>query len=186
VAKLVYSAITSLDGYISDEHGNFEWGAPDPEASRFINDLERGVGTCLLGRRMFETMVYWETFDGSDDASSNELEFAEIWRSATKIVYSKSLAKVSSAKTRIERDFDPVIVWQLKEESVLDISVGGANLASQAFEVGLVDEMHLFVTPVSVGGGTSAFPEHVRTRFDLAGVDRFASGVVHLHYRFND
>lgn len=172
--------------YINDEHGDFEWGAPDPESSRFINDLERGVGTYLFGRRMYETMVYWETFDGSGDASSNELEFAEIWHSATKIVYSKTLTEVSSAKTRIERVFDPDVVRRLKEESILDISVGGANLASQAFEVGVVDEMHLFVTPVSIGGGTSAYPEHVRTRFDLAGVDRFASGVVHLHYRIMD
>lgn len=186
MAKLVYSAISSLDGYIADEKGNFDWATPDAEVFTFINDIERRFGTDLYGRRMYETMVYWETFDGSDDASSNELEFAEIWHSATKIVYSKTLTEVSSAKTRIERVFDPDVVRRLKEESLLDISVGGANLASQAFEVGVVDEMHLFVTPVSVGGGTSAYPEHVRTRFDLAGVDRFASGVVHLHYRIMD
>jgi len=183
MAQLVYSAITSLDGYINDRDGNFDWGLPDPEVFEFINQLERGVGTALYGRRMYETMVYWETFDGSEDSAPYLLDYAEIWRSATKIVYSRSLSELSSANTRMERVFDVATVRQLKEATERDLSIGGANLAGQAFTAGLVDEMHLFITPATVGRGTSVYPEVGPSRLELLDVDRYESGVVHLHYR---
>jgi dihydrofolate reductase len=182
MAKLLYSAITSLDGYTNDENGNFDWSTPDAELFQFINEHERGFGTYLYGRRMYETMVYWETFEGSDDEPYLS-DFAEIWRTASKIVFSRTLGTASGARTRIEPSFDTAAVRQLKQTSVRDISVSGANLAGQAIEANLVDEMHLFITPVAVGGGTPAHPAHRRSRLELLGVDRFASGVVHLHYR---
>ena len=183
MAKLVYSAITSLDGYIADDDGNFDWSAPDPEVLAFINDLERRVGTYLYGRRMYETMVYWETFDEAEDQPPSVRDYAGIWRAATKVVYSRTLEVVSSARTRIERVFDPGAVLRMKETAGDDISVGGSDLASQAMAAGLVDELHLFLTPVTVGGGTPALPGHFRANLELLTVDRFAGGVVHLHYR---
>jgi dihydrofolate reductase len=186
VAKLVYSAITSLDGYIEDERGKFDWGIPDSEVFTFINDIERSFGTVLYGRRMYETMVYWETFDASGDQPPFIRDFTMVWRAATKVVYSTSLEAVSSARTRIERTFDVEAVRQMKQASEHDLSIGGANLASQAIRAGLVDEMHLFVTPVTVGGGKPAHPEHMLSNLELLCVDRFASGVVHLHYRADD
>jgi dihydrofolate reductase len=185
VAKLVYSVITSLDGYVADENGNFEWGAPDPEVFTFINDLERGFGTTLYGRRMYETMLYWETFDASGDVPPYIRDFTMMWRAATKVVYSTTLESASSARTRIERSFDVEDVREMVRSSDRDVSIGGANLASQAIDAGLVDEMHLFVTPVTIGGGTPAYPEHSQVRLELLGLDSFASGVVHLHYRSN-
>jgi dihydrofolate reductase len=182
MAKLVYSAITSLDGYTNDENGNFDWSTPDAELFQFINEQERGFGTNLYGRRMYDTMVYWETFEGSDDEPYLS-DFAEIWRSASKIVFSRTLGTASSARTRIEPTFDAAVVRRLKQTSAHDISISGANLAGQAIEAGLVDEMHLFITPVAVGGGTPAHPAHLHSRLELLGVDRFASGAVHLHYR---
>jgi dihydrofolate reductase len=181
-AKLVYSAITSLDGYTADESGKFDWAAPDSEVHTFVNDLERGVGTYLYGRRMYETMVYWETFDAADDQPSCYRDYAEIWRSAAKIVYSRTLEAVSSAGTRIERVFDPDAVLRMKQTAEHDLSIGGPGLAGQVMAAGLVDEIHLFLTPVTVGGGTRAIPDHFRSKLELLGVDRFASGVVHLHY----
>jgi dihydrofolate reductase len=185
VVKLVYSTIMSLDGYTTDANGNFEWGAPDPEVFSFINDLERDIGTYLFGRKMYETMVYWETFDASEDQSPLARDFAEIWRAAAKVVYSKTLGVLSSAGTRIEREFDPGAVVRMKETSGHDISVGGPDLAGQAIAAGLVDEMHLFLTPVTVGGGTAALPAHFDSKPELLGVDRFMSGVAHLHYRIS-
>jgi len=182
MAKLVYSTITSLDGYINDENGNFDWSTPDAELFQFINEHERGFGTYLYGRRMYDTMVYWETFEGSDEAPYLS-DFSEIWRAAVKIVFSKTLGRATSARTQIEPAFDPTVVRKLKQTSAHDISVGGANLAGQAIEAGLVDEMHLFITPVAVGGGTPAHPAHLYSKLELLGFDRFASGVVHLHYR---
>jgi dihydrofolate reductase len=185
MSKLVYSTITSLDGYIADESGNFDWSAPDQEVFAFINVLERDVDTVLYGRRMYETMVYWETFHGSEDQPSYLRDFAETWRAQDKIVYSTTLGQSTSARTRIERAFVPVEVQRMKESSERDISIGGAHLASQMIEAGLVDEMHLFVAPVTVGGGTPAHPGDSHTSLELLDVKRFESGVVHLHYRFD-
>jgi len=183
MAKLVYSAIMSLDGYTADGDGNFDWAEPDPEVHTFINDLERGVGTYLYGRRMYETMVYWETFEAADDRPPFARDFAGIWRAATKVVYSRTLGTASSARTRIERTFDPGAVLRMKAAAGHDLSVGGPDLAGQAMAAGLVDELHLFVTPVTVGGGTPALPDHLRSNLELLRVDRFVGGVVHLQYR---
>ena len=140
MAKLIYSAITSLDGYVADEDGKFDWAEPDEEVHSFVNDLERPVGTYLYGRRMYEVMVAWETLDLADQPPFIQ-DFAEIWRAADKIVYSKTLETASSARTRIERDFDPEAVRQLKAAAGRDLTVGGPDLAAQAFKAGLVDEL---------------------------------------------
>jgi dihydrofolate reductase len=183
MARLVYSAITSLDGYTADANGGIEWGAPDPEVFAFTNVLMNSFGTHLYGRRMYETMVFWETVVATEDDPPFLREFAQTWRNAEKVVYSRSLDTVSSARTRIERDFDPGGVQRMKETQEHDISVGGAQLAGVAMTAGVLDELHLFLTPVTLGGGTSALPAGFRSSFELAGVDRFAGGVVHLHYR---
>jgi dihydrofolate reductase len=182
VAKLIYSAITSLDGYVADEDGKFDWSAPDEDVHAFVNDLERSVGTHLYGRRLYEVMVYWETADTLPDQSHVIADYAEIWQAADKIVYSKTLETVSSSKTRIERDFDPEAIRQMKAAAGRDISVGGPTLAAQAIKAGLVDEYHLFLTPVVVGGGTRSLPDGVRLNLGLLGERRFDNGVVHLHY----
>ena len=181
MAKLVYSAITSLDGYTADAAGDIDWGAPDPEVHAYINELERGIGTHLYGRRMYEAMVTWETLDASD-AQPAVRDFAGIWRDAAKVVYSSTLGGASSARTRIERSFDPGAVRRMKETAGHDLSVGGLHLAGQAMAAGLVEELHLFLTPVTLGGGTRALPDHVRADLELLWVERFGSGVVHLHY----
>jgi dihydrofolate reductase len=183
MAKLLYSAITSLDGYVADEDGNFDWAAPDEEVHSFVNDLERPVGTYLYGRRIYETMVYWETAHTLPDEPRVVEDFAEIWRAADKIVYSKTLETISSARTRIERDFDPEAVRQMKASAERDISVGGPDLAAQAIKAGLVDEYHLFLTPIIVGGGKQSLPDNVRLELELLDERRFGNGVVHLHYR---
>jgi dihydrofolate reductase len=183
MAKLIYSAITSLDGYVADENGNFDWAAPDEEVHRFVNDLERPIGTYLYGRRIYETMVYWETAHTLPDQPPFIQDFAGIWQAADKIVYSKTLETLSSAGTRIERDFDPEAVRQLKATAGRDISVGGADLAAQAIKAGLVDEYHLFLTPIIVGGGKQSLPDDVRLELELLDERRFGNGVVHLHYR---
>jgi dihydrofolate reductase len=183
MAKLIYSAIASLDGYIEDEDGSFDWAAPDDEVHRFVNDLERPVGTYLLGRRMYETMVYWETAHTVADQSPTALDFAQLWQAAEKIVYSKTLESVSSARTRIERAFDPEAVRRLKESAERDIGVGGPGLAAQALAAGLVDECQLFVTPIVVGGGKQSLPDGVRLQLELLDERRFGSGVVYLRYR---
>ena len=159
MAKLIYSAITSLDGYVADEDGNFDWAAPDEEVHAFVNDLERPVGTYLYGRRMYEVMVAWETPETFTDQEPVLQDYAEIWQAADKVVYSRTLETVSSARTRIERDFDPEAVRQMKAQAERDISVGGPGLAAEAIKAGLVDEYHLFVSPVVVGGGTRALPD---------------------------
>jgi dihydrofolate reductase len=183
LAKLIYSAIASLDGYVADEDGNFDWAAPDEEVHTFVNDLERPVGTYLYGRRMYDVMVYWETAHTLADQLPVAQDFAEIWQAADKIVYSKTLETVSSARTRIERDFAPETVRQLKASAGHDISVGGPDLAAQAIKAGLVDEWHLFVSPVVVGAGTNAFPSDVRVKLELVDERRFGNGTVFLHYR---
>jgi dihydrofolate reductase len=180
MAKLIYSAMTSLDGYVADADGKFDWAAPDEEVHSFVNDLERPVGTYLYGRRMYEVMVFWET---ASDRTPVIQDFAEIWQAAEKIVYSRTLEAVSSARTRIEREFDPEEVRQLIARAVREISVGGPDLAAQAIKAGLVDEYHVFVTPVVVGGGRRALPDGVRLELELLDERRFGSGVVHLHYR---
>jgi dihydrofolate reductase len=183
MAKLVYTAITSLDGYVADEDGKFDWAAPDEEVHAFVNDLERAIGTYLYGRRLYDTMVTWETVPSGPDQPPVVRDYAEIWRSADKVVYSTSLESVSSARTRIERQFEPDAVRQITASADRDVSVGGAHLAAQAIKAGLVDECHLFVSPVIVGGGTAALPDHVRVNLELLDERRFGSGVVHLHYR---
>jgi dihydrofolate reductase len=183
MAKLIYAAITSLDGYVADEDGNFDWSAPDEEVHAFVNDLERQVGTYLYGRRMYEVMVYWETAHTLADQPTVEQDYAQIWQAADKIVYSRTLETVSSARTRVERDFNPEAVRQLTIAAQRDVSVSGPDLAAQAIKAGLVDECHLFVNPVVVGGGNPALPSNVRLQLELLDERRFSSGVVHLHYR---
>jgi dihydrofolate reductase len=183
MAKLIYSAITSLDGYIEDEEGNFAFLAPDEEVFAFVNDLERPIGTCLYGRRMYEVMVYWETAPTTADQSPVERDYTEIWQAANKIVYSTSLETVASARTRIERAFDPEVVRQMKTQAGRDLSLGGSGLAAQAFQAGLVDELHLLVSPIVVGGGKQALPNNVRLTLELLDERRFGNGVMYLHYR---
>jgi dihydrofolate reductase len=183
MAKLIYSVITSLDGYVADAAGDFDWAEPDAEVHRFVNDLERTVGTYLYGRRMYEVMVFWETAKTLANQPPVVQDYAEIWQTADKIVYSKTLETVSSARTRIERHFDAETVRQMKATSETDLSVGGPDLAAQAIQAGLVDEFHLFITPVVVGGGKKAHPENVRLKLELLGERRFSNGVVYLHYR---
>ncbi|HEX3268316.1 MAG TPA: dihydrofolate reductase family protein [Gaiellaceae bacterium] len=183
MAKLIYSAITSLDGYVADEDGNFDWAVPDEEVHSFVNDLERPVGTYLYGRRMYEVMLFWETAHTLPDPPPFVRDFAQIWQAADKIVYSKTLESVSSARTRIERAFDPEAVRLMKASAGTDITVGGPDLAGQAIKAGLVDEYHLFVTPVVVGGGRQFLPDDVRLKLDLVDERRFGNGMVYLRYR---
>jgi dihydrofolate reductase len=183
MAKLIYAALASLDGYVEDEQGGFEWAAPDDEVHAFVNDLERPIGTYLYGRRMYETMTFWEASGNGPDSSVVSRDFAAIWRAAEKIVYSRTLQTVSSAKTRIERRFDPDAIRRLKETSEADLTIGGAELAGQAIAAGLVDELHLFLGPVVVGGGKRTIAAGVRARLELVDERRFRRGVVHLHYR---
>jgi len=183
MAELIYSAITSLDGYVVDEDGNFGWATPDEEVLAFVQDLERPVGTYLYGRRMYETMAGWETTQFLHDRQPLTLEFAEIWRAADKVVFSRSLDAASSARTRIERAFDPDTIRQMKASATRDLTVGGAHLAAQAFRAGLVDECHLFLNPIVVGGGKQALPSKVLLQLELLDERRFGNGVVHLHYR---
>jgi len=182
MGKLIYSVIASLDGYVADEDGNFDWAAPAEEVHAFVNDLERSVGTYLYGRRMYEVMVAWETMPVADQLLVVR-DFAEIWQAADKVVYSTTLGAVSSAKTRIERDFDVGTVRQLKAMTERDISVSGPRLAAHAIEAGLVDEIHLFLAPIGVGGGTAVWPDDVRVGLELVDERRFGDGTVHLHYR---
>ena len=183
MAKLIYSAICSLDGYIADREGSFDWAAPDEEVHAFVNDLARSTGTHLLGRRTYELMTAWETDPSLAEQSAVMRDFAELWQAADKIVYSTTLEKVSTTRTRIERAFDPEAVRKLKAAAAADIGVGGPDLAGHAFQAGLVDECHLFVTPIVVGGGNQALPSDVRLELELVDERRFAGGVVHLRYR---
>ena len=184
MAKLVYSALGSLDGYIADEHGRFDWAAPDDEVHAFINDLEREAGTYVYGRRMYEVMVGWETPDTTlPDQTPIMRDFAQIWQRADKIVYSRTLERVSTARTRLERDFDPEAVRQLKASAGRDILIGGPDLAGQAMRAKLVDELQLFVAPVVIGGGKQALPDDVRLDLELLEARRFTNGTAFLHYR---
>ena len=183
MAKLIYSAICSLDGYVADEDGDFTWARPDDELHAFVNDLERPIGTYLYGRRMYETMVFWETAEVLPGQSDPAAEYVDIWQAADKVVFSRTLEGASSERTRIEREFDADAIRQLKTETERDISIGGSELAGQAILAGLVDEYHLFINPIVVGGGTAAFRSDARVELELADQRRFASGVIHLHYR---
>src|ERR671937_1229712 len=184
MAKLIYVAITSLDGYIEDAEGKFDWAAPDEEVHAFVNELERPVGTYLLGRRMYETLVFWESPPNLAEEPPVVQDFAGIWRAAEKIVYSKTLATASSARTRIERDFNAEAVRQLKATAARDLTVGGADLAAQAIEAGLVEEYHLFLVPVVVGGGKRSLPDNgVRVDLELLDERRFRNGTVYVRYR---
>jgi dihydrofolate reductase len=183
MARLIYSAIMSLDGYVADADGTFDWAAPDEEVHTVVNDLERPVGTYLYGRRMYEVMVVWETMHAVADQPPVVQDFAQLWQAADKIVYSTTLETASSARTRIARAFDPEAVRQMKAHAGRDLTVGGPTLAGQALKAGLVDECHLFVAPIVVGGGTPALPTGVRLTLDLLDERRFSSGMVHLHYR---
>jgi dihydrofolate reductase len=182
MAKLIYSTITSLDGYVEDSAGNFQWAAPDDEVFAYINDLERPVGTYLYGRRLYETMVYWETAHLLPDQNSVERDFMEIWQAAEKIVYSTTLGEISSVRTQIRRSFDPDEIRLLKESSERDITVGGPDLAAQAIKAGLVDEFDLITTPVMVGGGKPSLPSDVWLTLTLLELRRFENGVVHRRY----
>ena len=181
MARLIYSAIASLDGYVADEKGNFDWAAPDEEVHAFVNDLERDVGTYLLGRRMYEVMVVWETMPVDESPVMND--YTRIWQQAEKVVYSRTLREVSSARTTIEPEFEPDAVRKLKAGADRDLSVGGPHLAAQALRSGLVDEIQLFLAPEIVGGGNAALPDHLRLRLELLDQRRFAGGTVYLHYR---
>src|SRR4051812_3829595 len=183
MAKLIYAAIASLDGYVEDEEGGFDWGMPDEEVHSFVNDLERPIGTYLYGRRMYEVMVFWETAHTLPDQPAVARDFAEIWRAADKIVFSKTLEDASSARTRIERDFDATAIRQLKASAESDLTVGGPHLAAQAIKAGLVDEYQLFLTPIVVGGGKRALPDDVRAELELLEERRFGNGTVYLRYR---
>jgi dihydrofolate reductase len=183
VAELIYSAITSLDGYVADEEGNFDWAAPDEEVHAVVNDLERPIGTYLYGRRMYEVMTYWETAHAVAGQPPSALDYAEIWQAADKVVYSTTLVTASSARTRIERGFDPEKVRDMKASADRDLSVGGPGLAARAIESGLVDEFLRFLTPIVVGGGTRWLPDGVRVELELADERRFDGGVVFLRYR---
>jgi dihydrofolate reductase len=183
MAKLIYTAISSLDGYVADAEGNFDWSVPDEEVHRFVNDLERPIGTYLLGRRMYEVMRYWDTAPTGNDEPSAGQEYAKIWQAADKIVYSKSLDRISTGNMKIEREFEPEAIKQLKTTATRDVSIGGPTLAAQALKLGLVDECHLFLSPVVVGGGNPALPDKVRLGLELLDERRFVNGVVHLHYR---
>ena len=183
MAKLIYAAIASLDGYVEDEEGGSDWSMPDEELHAFVNDLERPIGTYLYGRRMYETMVFWETASAEADEPAVFSDYAEVWRAAEKVVYSRTLERVSSARTRIEREFDRDVVGRLKRSSGADIAIGGAELAGQAIGAGLVDECHLFLCPIVVGGGKRALQVDVPAQLELLDERPFRNGFVHLHYR---
>ena len=182
MGSLVYTGLVSLDGYFVDAAGNFDWAEPDPEVHAFVNDLERLVGTHLYGRRLYEVMLAWESMDTTDEPREIA-DYATVWRGADKIVYSTTLGSVSSARTRLEREFDVEAVRRLKDETVGRISIGGPTLAAHAVRAGLVDEFHVFVSPVIVGGGTRYLPEDAHLELQLDDERRFDNGVVYSGYR---
>jgi dihydrofolate reductase len=183
MANLIYAAISSLDGYIEDMDGKFDWAEPDEEVHRYINDLERSASLHLYGRRLYETMMVWETDPNLAAGSPIYQDFAEIWQAADKIVYSRTLADISTRKTRLERVFDPEAVRQLKAATGQDIIIGGAHLAASAFKAGLIDEVHLFLAPILIGGGKPALPSNIRLELKLLEERSFHNGMVHLRYQ---
>jgi dihydrofolate reductase len=184
MAKLIYSAITSLDGYIEDTTGSFGWAEPDEEVHTFVNELERPLGTYLYGRRMYETMRYWESPPDLEQHAPYAQDYARIWQAAEKVVYSTTLQSAATARTRIEREFDPEAIRQLKATAAADLGIGGANLAARAIDAMLVDEIQLFLAPIIVGGGKRALPENgVQAELELLDARRFANGMVYLRYK---
>jgi dihydrofolate reductase len=181
MGRLVCAGLVSLDGYVADAAGNFDWAAPDPEVHAFVNDLESNIGTYLYGRRMYEVMRFWES--AGPELPDVERAYAEIWRSTDKVVFSRTLDEVTTARTRLVRSFDPMRIREIVRASPRDVSVGGPHLAAAAFRAGIVEEVHTFLTPVAVGGGNRFLPDGVRVDLELVGVDRFAGGTVHLHHR---
>jgi dihydrofolate reductase len=184
MARLIYSAIASLDGYVADERGNWDWSRPDEEVHMFVNDLMRPLRTHLYGRRMYEVLLAWEDLDTTNEPSCIA-DFKDLWRNAEKIVFSRTLGSVSTSRTRLEQDFDVDAVRQLKQSSGHDILIGGPELAARAINAGLVDEIHLLLAPVAVGGGKKALPSDVRLDLELRDVHRFGNGTVHLSYQTN-
>jgi dihydrofolate reductase len=182
MAKLIYTAITSLDGYVNDETGNFDWAAPDAEVHAFVNDLERPSGTYLYGRRMYEVMRFWETAHEAPDQPEVVLDYARLWQAADKVVYSRTLPEVTTARSRLERRFDPEAVRRMKAASDRDLGVGGPGLAAEALRAGLVDELRMLLTPWVIGGGTHWLPKGVRLQLELLDEQRFVGGVVYLRY----
>jgi dihydrofolate reductase len=183
MAKLICTALTSLDGYVADEHGDFDWAAPDNDVHAFINDLERPIGTYLYGRRLYDVMVFWETAAAQPNQPPVVLDYAKLWQAADKIVYSTTLETASSARTRIERTFDANAVQAMKDAADRDLSIGGPALAAHAFGAGLVDEVRLFVSPLIIGGGNPFLPDRLRLNLQLLDERRFGNGVVYLQYR---
>jgi len=183
MAKLIYSAITSLDGYVEDDQGNFDWAMPDEEVHAFVNDLERAIGTNLYGRRMYETMKVWDTDEILEGQPKVLHDYAEIWRAANKIVYSRSLGEAETSRTQLKRTFDAEVVRVLKDTEQRDISIGGAELAGQALDAGLVDELQLLLVPVAVGGGKPALRIQRHVSLELLGKQGFANDTIYLRYR---
>lgn len=181
MAKLIYSAIMSLDGYVADENGTFDWCMPDEHVHAAVNQLMETIGTQLIGRRLYEVMLAWETWDVTEEPAVVK-DFAQAWLDSDKIVYSTTLPQVSSLRTRIERSFEPDAIRDWKASAERDLLVGGADLAGQALAAGLVDELHVFASPVIIGGGTRALPDGVRLDLELVGERTFTNGVVHTHY----
>ncbi len=182
MSKLIYFTPTSLDGFIAGETDSMDWSVPDEEISAFINDVHRPIGTYLYGRKEYETMAVWETPDAIPGLTPAMMDFSRIWQAAVKIVYSKSLETVSTPNTRLEREFEPQAVRDLKAQLPHDISVAGPNLAAQAIRAGLVDEYHLLVVPMMLGGGKPVLPGSVRVKLDLLDERRVGYGWVYLRY----
>jgi dihydrofolate reductase len=182
MARLVYSAICSLDGYVEDAGGMFDWAAPDEEVHRAVNQRERAISTYLYGRRMYETIRVWQDTDSSQDTDV-VAEYGAIWRAADKIVFSRTLTSVDTPKTTIVTEFDPTGILALKAAGDSDLSIGGSELAGAAFAAGLVDDVHLYLAPITVGGGKPVFPIGLLTNLELVDVQRFRGGTVHLEYR---
>ena len=178
MGRLIYFTITSIDGFIADDHGNFDWATPDEEVHWFANEMQRSVGTHLYGRRMYETMVYWETHGDDSDVAR---DYASLWRAADKVVYSRTLATTASARTRLERDFDPEAVRAMKQSAEKDLAIAGPHLAAQAFRAGLVDELQLILAPALVGSGNRALPE-LQCTLTFSEQRRFGNGMVFLRY----
>ena len=183
MANLIYIANTSLDGYTEDTAGNFDWSTPEEDYFRFITNLVRPLGTHLYGRRMYQSMMVWETDPRLAAESPLRRDFAELWQTADKLVYSRTLAATATRRTHLERDFDPEAIRQLKKAAAQDILIGGPELAAHAFRAGLIDACHLFISPIIVGGGKPALPDNVRVQLELVEERRFGNGVVYLGYR---
>ncbi len=182
MAKLIYSSITSLDGYVADEDGKFDWSAPDAEVMGFLNEIERPLGTYLYGRGMYEVMSGWETAHERPNQSETGRDFTQLWQAADKVVYSRTLDEVTTKRTRLEREFDPETVRKMKDSAERDLSVGGSDLAGQALKAGLVDEVHFYLCPIVVGGGKPSLPGDLRLSLDLIEERRFTNGVVYVRY----